>query len=209
MIDAYSKFFEKYDKNLFFKDGLGQIIYINDDLIEQQWETLIRKLSNNEKLFIRGYGRDSAGTSAFLILYKHLFKNENIRKDATNNIEPTKVITNLTGYSKTLIKDRDDLIRIQNYQVSHLFGRTKNPLLFTSAWNIAYIPKFIDPFTGHETQGEYNKEFKTLFMQQNKSRFAKYVSKYNDFVEKNINPKLDKAFKSTEMELSNSNINFD
>ena len=208
MIDAYYNLFKKYDKNLFFKDGLEQIIYINEEAIENQWTTIIRKINNNETLFIRGYGRDSAGTNAFLVLYKHLFKNEHIRKDSTNNLEPTKVISHLTGYSKTLKRDRDDKIRIQNYQVSHLFGKTKNPLLFTSAWNIAFIPKYIDPFTGHETQGEYNQEFKTLFHEQNSLRFTKYILLYNDFVEENIHPYLEKALELTKLELLNSNINF-
>jgi hypothetical protein len=208
MIDAYCNLFKKYDKNLFFQDGLEQIIYINEEAIEKQWTTLIRKINNNETLFVRGYGRDSAGTNAFLILYKHLFKNENIKKDATNNLEPTKVISNLTGYSKTLKKDRDKMMRIQNYQVSHLFGKTKNPILFTAAWNIAFIPKYIDPFTGHETQGEYNKEFKSLFQEQNVLKFAKYINEYNEFVEENINPYLEKAFELTKLELLTSNINF-
>ncbi len=40
--------------------------------------------------------------------------------------------------------------------------KTKNPLLFGCGWNIAYIPKYIDPFTGHETQGCYSEEFKKI-----------------------------------------------
>ena len=70
MIDSYSKFFEKYNKNSFFRDGLEQIIYVDDNSIEKQWHSIINKLNNNETLFIRGYGRDSAGTIAFLKLYK-------------------------------------------------------------------------------------------------------------------------------------------
>jgi hypothetical protein len=208
MIDAYTNLFKKYDKDLFFKEGIEEIIYVNENQIDKNWKSLIEKLNNNEKLFIRGYGRDSVGTRAYFILYKHLFKNENIRKDSTNNIEPTKLISNLTGYSKTLKTDSYNKIRIQNYQVSHLFGRTKNPLLFTAAWNIAFIPKYIDPFTGHETQGEYNQAFKVLFKELITSRFIKYINEYNDFVEEFIDPYLEVAFELTNLDLKDSGINF-
>jgi hypothetical protein len=207
MKDAYNNLFRKYNKDTFFKDSLEEIIYIDEIQINNQWKNTIDKLKNNQELFIRGYGRDAAGTKAYITLYKHLFNNDNIRKDPTNNDAPTKIITNLTGLNKTLKVDNGKQERIQNYQVSHLFGKTKNPLLFTAAWNIAYIPKYIDPFTGHETQGDYSAEFKVLFDKQNKTKFSTFIKEYNSFVDELIEPKIEEALRLTKIDLKGGEIN--
>lgn len=207
MKDAYDNLFKTYDKDKFFTDSLEAIIYIDTSKIIINWQETLRKLNNDEELFIRGFGRDAKGTDAFLTLYRYLFSNNKIRKDPTNNNEPTKIITNLTGLNKKLNSDNETQQRIQNYQVSHLFGKTKNPLLFTAAWNIAYIPKYIDPFTGHETQGSYSKEFKKLFDQKNVGKFHDFINEYNLFVQENITPNLDKALKITMKEFENSEVN--
>ena len=73
-----------------------------------------------------------------------------------------------------------------NYQVSHLFGRTKNPLLFTSPWNIAYIPKYLDPFTGHESQGIHSTEFKNIFNQLIAKKFEPYIQDYHNFIDEHV-----------------------
>lgn len=96
MKDAYNLLFLKYSKDIFFNDGLENIIYINEMSIHEQWKEIMNKLMNNQELFIRGYGRDAIGTIAYMKLYKHLFNNENIKKDPTNNGMPTRVITSLT-----------------------------------------------------------------------------------------------------------------
>jgi hypothetical protein len=207
MKDAYDNLFKNYDKDKFFADSLEAIIYIDTNKIAINWQETLRKLNNDEELFIRGFGRDAKGTDAFLTLYKYLFSNNKIRKDPTNNNEPTKVITNLTGLNKKLNSDNETQQRIQNYQVSHLFGKTKNPLLFTAAWNIAYIPKYIDPFTGHETQGSYSTEFKKLFDEKNVGKFHDFINEYNLFVRENITPNLDKALKSTIKEFEHTVVN--
>jgi hypothetical protein len=207
MKDAYDNLFKKYNKDKFFADSLEAIIYIDTNKITSNWQETLKKLKNNEELFIRGFGRDAKGTNAFLTLYRYLFSNNKIRKDPTNNNEPTKIITNLTGLNKKLNSDNETQQRIQNYQVSHLFGKTKNPLLFTAAWNIAYIPKYIDPFTGHETQGSYSSEFKKLFDKKNFDKFHDFINEYNLFVRENISPNLDKALKITIKEFEDSEVN--
>jgi hypothetical protein len=40
-----------------------------------------------------------------------------------------------SGFSKTVRGDSER--KIQNYQVTHIFGRTKNPFLFSAPWSIA------------------------------------------------------------------------
>lgn len=47
-----------------------------------------------------------------------------------------------------------------------MFGRTKNIYAFTAPWNIVYMPKILDPFTGHEAKGEMVDEYRMLFQKQ-------------------------------------------
>lgn len=129
---------------------------------------------SNEKVYIRGAGRDAKGTQIYLDFYKRVFENYNIKKDLTNNLHPQKIIHELTGYQRNK--------NLLNYQVSHIFGKTKNPLLFGAPWNIALIPKIIDPFTGHETKGQWPVEYQKKFMSMVKERYDKYIKEYNAII---------------------------
>ena len=178
MRDSYTKFFEysKISKEEFFEFGLKEVIYAPYTKAESQWEILKQRITTNQKVFIRGFGRDSNGTALYLELYKNLVGNYKVTKDPTNNAEPTKVIKELTGYSK---KENRDYKKISNYQVSHIFGRTKNVYAFTAPWNIVYIPKLLDPFTGHEAEGEMVDEFTKLFQEQSYKKFKKLIDDFN------------------------------
>ena len=72
---------------------------------------------------------------------------------------------------------------IQNYQVSHVFGRTKNAFAFTAPWNIVYLPKLLDPFTGHEAKGEDVAEFTRLFQAQCYQKFEDMILDFNEIME--------------------------
>ncbi len=201
MRDAYDKLFQKYNKEEFFRDSIEEIIFICADKLQNNWDQLKSKVLSNQEVYIRGYGRDALGTKAFIVLYKYLFQNEKVSKDPTNNAKPSRILMELTGLCKVVKSDRKEKERIQNYQVSHLFGRTKNPLLFTAGWNIAYIPKYIDPFTGHETQGAYRNEFQKLFEAKIFERFGQFVNDYNSFFINNISSRLEDALALTQQEL--------
>jgi hypothetical protein len=207
MKDAYDILFKSYQKDKFFQDGIEAIIYAEDSKIKSHWNEAKQKIIEGGEFFIRGFGRDENGTDAFLFLYKELFPKAIIKKDPTNNIKPTQIISKLTGFDKNIKADTSDLTRIQNYQVSHLFGKTKNPLLFTTPWNIAFVPKYLDPFTGHETNGEYSKEFKNIFNEFNKKSFKEYIEDYDNIVLKIIKPNLAKALNNTKEYLIAKNIN--
>jgi hypothetical protein len=134
-----------------------------------------------------------------------MFGNTNVKKDYTNNAEPTKLLKNLTQFSKTR---KPEKILIVNYQISHLFGKTKNPLLFTCPWNIAYIPKYLDPFTGHETQGEYSKQFKQIILPILKEKFKIYINEYNDIIRNKITDKIEESLKFVKAEAKLNNDEF-
>ena len=147
-------------------------------------------------MFIRGYGPKGKKHWLYELFYNELFPHITISMDSTNNTEPSKTIHALTDYSKNV--KIENIYRIQNYQVSHLFGRTKNPLLFTAGWNIAYVPKYLDPFTGHETKGKYPTDFRPKFYKKNVDMFKVEIDEYNKLLEEKILLKIDDALKLVE-----------
>jgi hypothetical protein len=184
MSDSYARFFKysKISKEDFFEFGLSETIYAPYEKAEAEWKKLKQKIENNEKTYIRGFGRDAKGTHLFQELYKHLVGNYKVTKDPTNNAEPSKIIRELTGYSKTKNNKHK---QISNYQISHIFGRTKNVYAFAAPWNIVYIPKILDPFTGHEAKGEMVDEFTNKFQKQGYNKFCKLIEDFNEIMSKN------------------------
>ena len=175
LLDSYEKFLTKYvSKEDFFDFGLSETIYIPTDKVEKEWANLKNRIFENENVFIRGFGRDAAGTHLFLNFYEKVFQNNNIVKDPTNNQQPTKLLESLTG----LKKNKD----IRNYQVSHIFGRTKNIFTFTAPWNMVFMPKLLDPFTGHEAKGDMIDEYQKLFQQQSYDKFKPFIDEFNDII---------------------------
>ncbi len=176
VLDSYKIFLERFNikKEELYDFGIEETILPNYDLAESSWKTLKDKLFNNGQLYIRAAGRNGKGTGLYLKFYKYLFKNSNILIDPTNNQEPQRLIENFTGYKRNK--------NIYNYQVSHIFGKTKNPLLFSAAWNIALVPKVIDPFTGHEIKGKWSKEYQELFLKTIKNKYSIFIDEYNEIV---------------------------
>lgn len=157
-MDSYIKFFQNFgiDINSAFSWGIENTIFPSMDIVEKAWRELLAKITNNQTVYIRGYGRDAHATHLYFDFYKYLFNNECVKKDPTNNAIPQRNIEKFTG----LKRNRD----IFNYQVSHIFGRTKNIFLFEAPWNIAYVPKIMDPFTGHEAKGDLPLKYQAMFL---------------------------------------------
>ncbi len=201
--DAYEMLFKKIGKDEFFEHGIKDILFVESDKIEKHWiEGIKHKLDKGgEMLHIRGYGRDGSNTELFVKLYKHLFPNIIIERDSTNNAQPTKLLADLTPYVKVKTQNEPNKTLIQNYQISHLWGKTKNPLLFTAAWNIAYVPKYLDPFTGHESQGEHSSTFKRVFEEIVRGKFQHFIDDYNSIIESRVDPVLEEALDKTRKEL--------
>jgi len=198
MRDSYIRFFSKgyISKEQFFEFGLKETVYTPYEKAEIEWERLKQRIQNNGDVYIRGFGRDANGTHLFQELYSRLVGNQNIKKDPTNNAEPTKIIRELTGYSKTK-NSKYELIR--NYQISHIFGRTKNIYAFTAPWNIVYMPKMLDPFTGHEAKGEMIDEYTLLFQRQAYQQFGRLIDEFNEII---TNPIFTRALTNCLAELS-------
>jgi len=193
--DAYELFFEEFigeNKDKFFKFGLEQTVYANEISIKNasdKWEDLKLRLTSDQPIYIRRYGTGGRNTHLYKDFYANVFENEELREDPTNNSMPRKLIEELTGYMK---KPRKGYTKIQNYQVSHVFGKTKNALAFTAPWNIVYLPKLLDPFTGHEAKGSDVANFTALFKNQCIDQFGDMINEFNEIMKSdNVSSKLD------------------
>ena len=175
-MDSYQKFLNHFDinKEALFEWGIETTIFPPIEKVIQEWELLKARVLTNQPVYIRGYGRDGHGTQLYKDLYRFLFGNEHVEKDPTNNAMPQKCIQRLTG-----LKRNTD---IYNYQVSHIWGHTKNVFLFEAPWNICYTPKIMDPFTGHETQGSWPEEYQKIFLDRAMELYKPFVADYNKLI---------------------------
>ena len=172
-MDSYQKFLDYFgiEKQALFEWGIEATIFPPVEKVVQEWEVLKTKVLTNQPVYIRGYGRDGHGTQLYKDLYRYLFGNEHVEKDPTNNAVPQKCIQRTTG----LKRNKD----IFNYQVSHIWGHTKNVFLFEAPWNICYTPKIMDPFTGHETKGSWPEEYQRIFLERAMELYRPFVADYN------------------------------
>ena len=139
ILDSYQQFFEIVSKDKFFEFGLANIIHINIQDVKTEWINLLERIKNRSTdLYVRNSGRNGTGNALLTQLYLDVFKLK-INYDQTNNNQPSMLLQRLTDKRKNK--------NIFNYQVSHVYGRTKNVFCFTAPWNIVFIPKIIDPFT--------------------------------------------------------------
>ena len=174
--DSYQKFLTHFqiDKESFFDWGISATIFPPIDMVVSEWEDLKKRIFNDQTVYIRGYGRDAHGTQLYKDFYAELLGNTHVEKDPTNNAFPHKLIQRTTG----LKRNRD----IYNYQVSHIWGHTKNIFMFEAPWNICYTPKIMYPFTGHETQGRWPAEYQKLFIAKADDLYRPFVDEYNQIL---------------------------
>jgi len=174
ILDSYEQLFEIFPRSSFYEFGLKNIISVDIDKAKESWKNLINNVNKKDNdLYIRNSGRNGTGNKYLLNLYQDIFDIQ-INFDQTNNDKPSRIIQNLTGYKKNK--------NIFNYQVSHVFGNTKNVYCFTAPWNIVFIPKVIDPFTGHEAKGIYVDDFKNKFLAIITNKYRNLIIEYNKII---------------------------
>jgi len=185
ILDSYSLFLDRFciEKESFYTFGIESTIFPPLEYAKSQWDQNKKKLLGNDTLAIRGYGRQGKNTEMFLGLYKYLFKNERIYEDSTNNAAPRANIQAATGHRINS--------SIYNYQCSHIFGRTKNPILFESVWNMCFVPRIFDPLTGHEATGAWPQEYQELFVKKVCLINEDFIRDFNMFIiEHNISERI-------------------
>ncbi len=194
--DSYQLFVEYFSENAFSEDafinwGLNHIIFADKAVAEKEWKKIKNDWHDNTNLWIRNSGRNGQSSKLYTEFYKQFGKDINF--DKTNNEIPTKTIQYITQkvkydkrrHEKSTAKNTS-LEILRNYQVSHIWGHTKNPLLFVCPWNICFVPKMFDPFTGHEANGPLVNKFQKAFIDKAKFLYNDLIRDYNDFLEKEI-----------------------
>ena len=175
-MDSYQEFITHFniDKEKLFEWGISSTIFPSIDKVTAEWENLKYRIFHNEVVYIRKYGPNSRKTKLYIDFYVEFMHNTNVRVDVGNNTIPHKVIQRTTGMKRN--KD------LYNYQVSHIWGHTKNVFLFEAPWNMCYTPKIMDPFTGHETKGIWPKEYQRRFYQKATDVYRPFVEEYNQIM---------------------------
>lgn len=176
--DGYKEFFAYFEisEERFLEFAKHAIISIPQEKAVQEWEKLKECLqSKDQKVFVRSYGRNGSGNSLYSAFYRSHFTAQ-IEIDKINNAEPTKMIQELTGFYKVGAEKKRNL---QNYQVSHIFGKTKNPYAFCAPWNVAFLPKVLDPFTGQESKGELTTKITEMYREMMFQKYGDLISDFN------------------------------
>ncbi len=174
MLDSYEALIPEYiSKEDFFRFGLEKTIYIPDEKVKQEWKALKERINSNKPVYMRG-SKDSGSNQLFFEFYAKVFKNEQVKKDPSNTQNPAKVIEDLTGLKKS--KD------LSNYQLTSIFGKSKNILAFAAPWNIAYTPNIIDPLLGVDAKGALATEYQKLFLEHAYNKFKPYINEYNEIL---------------------------
>lgn len=170
-IDSYQQFCDDFHitPDELYQFGIRRSIFATPEEAWNQWQSIKRALQGEGELKIRKYGR--AESNPFISMYKQIFPQAQISIDANGNSSPRAIIQKVTNRA---INDT-----IFNFEVSHVFGYTKNPLLFNAAWNFFFCPKLIDPFTGHTSKGRWPEEYQPLLKESVLTKFSRCISDYN------------------------------
>lgn len=174
MIDSYEALVGEYiSKEDFFRFGVEKSIFIPEEKVKQEWKNLKEKISSNKVVYMRGL-KETGGNHLFYEFYDKVVKNKHVQKDPSNTQIPAKIIEDLTGYKKS--KD------LRNYQLTSLFGRSRNIFAFAAPWNIVFIPNIMDPLLGPDAKGKLSEEYQRLFFEHSYKKFKSYVNEFNDIV---------------------------
>lgn len=224
-IDGYTEFF-----SFFFNENKKEEIseklwafarknmYMIDEQKDEAWKSLNSRIdarldksevyikkNENTKVYVRTFGNKGNSETKSLLecFYKYVFGNkEVISFDSSNNSAPSSTLTKYTNYTKYKKKRNHKSKKLLlNYQVSHVFGKTLNCYAFTAPWNIVYLPKILDPFTGHESKGELTERFTEKIQDFVKSNYSEQILDFNQTMEE-LSPKI-KQFKK---EIKDNNI---
>ena len=170
-IDSYQQFCDDFHitPEELYQFGIRRSIFATSESAWSQWQSLKRALQGESELRIRKYGR--AANNPFIAMYKHIFPQAQILEDSTGNAAPRAIIQRITNHTINTT--------IYNFEVSHVFGYTKNPLLFNAAWNFFFCPRLIDPFTGHASTGRWPEEYQPILKEAVITKFSRCISDYN------------------------------
>lgn len=192
--DSYDKFIEDFHTTTddFIEWGIENLIKAERDNAQIYWEKLKSRIigeSIGETVYFRSKGnRSTESTGAVNKLISQFYQDEDVfgekirvKADPTNNNAPQKMLYDtIPGYRKT---EQQGKIHLKNYQISHVWGKTKNIFMFTAPWNVVYLPKIVDPLSGHEADSKMRDSFQTKLRTKVYDAFETQINDYNELVE--------------------------
>ena len=165
-----------------------------DELVLRQWHEVVAALVGNVGgkagaygyIYIRIKNTNTPEFRFYQSLYSNLFGNNRLVAGGDGNYRAKKAILGVTGWkvSQNPPEDRSRGYLVY-FTVAHVFGnRTKNPLLFTAAWNLVLAPNIIAPFTDEENHYEFAERFKQAFKDRvcQADVVRRCIDEYNEFV---------------------------
>lgn len=168
--DSYDRFFARFGIRVpdLIAFGLEETVLPAGEAIDRSWAAAQKRFEKREPHWIRSFGRNGQGTHLYGVFYR-LLVSLGVQPDPTNNHWPWRVLSEITENGGA---------HLRNYQISHVFGCTKNPILFTAPWNIVWKPKVLDPFAGHEAKGDLSDAYKVAFYAFIRETYARYLQEY-------------------------------
>ena len=99
--DSYCEFLSRcgIDDTKFLEVGVELMKFIDKNEAQIKWKQLKQQINNKETVPIRGYGRNAQSSKIYQDLYCEL--GIKIEIDPANNTFPTRVISELSKYSKS------------------------------------------------------------------------------------------------------------
>lgn len=160
-IEPFLRFFSTEEK--FYNHFFENTIFFKQSTVKERSANLLRKIEGKEKIPVRFTMKSK---DYFRIptednqrgFNKKTFKN---RKEAHDFAVTKNLVYKDTGINIQIDKDGNYYVRneirqatskkvnsgsnsdIVNYEISHVWGNTENPLFFSSLWNIVLIPNYL------------------------------------------------------------------
>lgn len=127
--------------------------------------------NTKDKIYLRKQDGNDKQRPVYEALYKILFPNIEPERYKFDSNYPIRTSI------RSFVEDED-----RNFQCSHVFERSLNPMAYMAVWNFALTPKMFDPLTGHETRGVDNVIFSILFQGVVCRLQEACIKKYNEFI---------------------------
>ena len=122
------------------------------------------------------YIRLNINREEIINLYKKIFQSikcrRDIKKDGSGNQMAIAKLKDCLKYESIP----------HSYQCAHIFGRTKNPLLFTALFNLCFIPDMFASWTDdkkYKDDNEYRLEFRKQFYKKVLENYGRVIRSYN------------------------------
>ena len=196
-IDTYEAFFSEVTSMTpreIAKHCLSLCIFPSKEEAKKDWEDIIKSFRRGGEHYVRLNTNEGKIKS----MYRDCL-DITVQKDPDGNQEPNKILSGNPKGPAT-------------YVCAHIFGRTKNPLLFTAKFNLCYIPEFFASWTD-ERKGQtnsYRDEFRKEFYSKVFKDYGEIISGYNAYkMRKQVLRKLKDEFEKRRVENQHKSKNRD